>query len=128
MEPLIRAVGSSTNTHVLYDSPIQSNLEANLRQLLLKLTTDGKITGVQVCAYKDGEVVIDSVAGVLGEDDPRPVQHDSLFSVFSATKGITAGMLHRVIDDGYVYRPRDKLSIIFTKHLHFSFPLVFCFH
>ncbi|KAL5699463.1 hypothetical protein ACHQM5_030362 [Ranunculus cassubicifolius] len=89
-----------SNAEFLYNSPIQSNLETKLKQLLDKLTTDGKIIGIQVCAYKDGEVVIDSVAGVLGEDDPRPVKHDSLFPVFSVTKGITAGMLHWVIDHG----------------------------
>ncbi|KAF5205594.1 Beta-lactamase/transpeptidase-like protein, partial [Thalictrum thalictroides] len=53
-----------------------------------------------VCVYKDGKVVIDSVAGVLGENDPRPVQHDSLFPVFSTTKGITAGMVHWLVDNG----------------------------
>lgn len=56
---------------------------------------------VKVCAYKDGKVVIDTAAGVLGRYDPRPVQPDSLFPVFSVTKGITAGMLHWLIDNGY---------------------------
>ncbi|KAA8525725.1 hypothetical protein F0562_007580 [Nyssa sinensis] len=55
---------------------------------------------VQVCAYKDGEVIIDTAAGVLGRYDPRPVQPDSLFPVFSVTKGITAGMLHWLVDNG----------------------------
>lgn len=56
----------------------------------------------KVCAYKDGEVIIDTAAGVLGRYDPRPVQPDSLFPVFSVTKGITAGMLHWLVDNGYV--------------------------
>ncbi|KAG6591650.1 hypothetical protein SDJN03_13996, partial [Cucurbita argyrosperma subsp. sororia] len=53
-----------------------------------------------VCAYKDGEVIIDTAAGVLGRYDPRPVQPGSLFPVFSVTKGITAGMLHWLVDNG----------------------------
>ena len=57
---------------------------------------------LKVCAYKDGEVIIDTAAGVLGRYDPRPVQPDTLFSVFSATKGITAGMLHWLVDNGCV--------------------------
>ena len=57
---------------------------------------------LKVCAYKDGEVIIDTAAGVLGRYDPRPVQPDTLFSVFSATKGIIAGMLHWLADNGYV--------------------------
>jgi len=51
-----------------------------------------------VCAYKDGKVIIDTAAGVLGRYDPRPVQPDSLFPVFSVTKGVTAGMIHWLVD------------------------------
>lgn len=54
----------------------------------------------QVCAYKDGKVIIDTAAGNLGKYDPRPVQPDSLFPVFSVTKGITAGMVHWLVDQG----------------------------
>ncbi|KAF9612449.1 hypothetical protein IFM89_000197 [Coptis chinensis] len=75
-------------------TPVQSNVEAKLRELLIELGGDDRILGVQVCAYKDGKVVIDTAAGVLGRYDPRPIQPDSLFPVFSAIKGITAGMLH----------------------------------
>lgn len=57
---------------------------------------------VKVCAYKDGEVVIDTAAGVLGRYDPRPVQPDSLFPVFSVTKGITAGIVHWLVENGYM--------------------------
>ncbi|KAF5203790.1 Abc1 family protein, partial [Thalictrum thalictroides] len=91
---------ATNNAQFFYDSPIQSDLEAKLKQLLIKLASANKIIGIQVCVYKDGKVVIDSVAGVLGENDPRPVQHDSLFPVFSATKGIAAGMVHWLVDNG----------------------------
>ena len=47
-------------------------------------------------------MIIDTSAGVLGIDDPRPVQPDSLFNVFSVSKGITAGMIHWLADKGYV--------------------------
>ncbi|GAA0186262.1 ATP-binding cassette [Lithospermum erythrorhizon] len=86
----------------IHDSPILSDVEAKLRLLLLELANAGKILGIQVCAYKDGEVIIDTSAGNLGRYDPRPVQPDSLFPVFSATKGITAGLLHWLVDNGYV--------------------------
>jgi len=46
--------------------------------------------------------IIDTAAGVPGRYDPRPVQPDSLFPVFSVTKGIAAGMLHWLVDNGYV--------------------------
>jgi len=56
----------------------------------------------QVCVYKDGQAIIDTAGGVLGKFDPRPVQPDSLFSCFSVTKGITAGLVHWLADQGCV--------------------------
>ncbi|XWS72867.1 hypothetical protein CRYUN_Cryun02cG0076700 [Craigia yunnanensis] len=88
------------NAQWIYNTPVHSDVEAKLRQLLVELGNNDKILGIQVCAYKDGEVIIDTAAGVLGRYDPRPVQPDTLFSVFSATKGITAGMLHWLVDNG----------------------------
>ncbi|CAN6681929.1 unnamed protein product [Malus baccata var. baccata] len=66
---------------------------------------------MRVCAYKDGEVIIDTAAGVLGRYDPRPVQPDSLFPVFSATKGVTAGMLHWLVDTGKLNLKEDVANI-----------------
>ncbi|KAK6912370.1 ABC1 atypical kinase-like domain [Dillenia turbinata] len=92
--------GPAVNANWIYDTPASSNLEAKLRQLLVQLGMEDKILGIQVCAYKDGETIIDTAAGVLGRYDPRPVQPDSLFPVFSVTKGITAGMVHWLVDNG----------------------------
>ncbi|KAH1067203.1 hypothetical protein J1N35_032190 [Gossypium stocksii] len=90
----------AANAQWIYNTPVHSDVETKLRQLLVELGNNDKILGIQVCAYKDGEVIIDTAAGVLGRYDPRPVQPDTLFSVFSATKGITAGMLHWLVDNG----------------------------
>uniref|UniRef100_A0A8I6Z7C0 ABC1 atypical kinase-like domain-containing protein n=1 Tax=Hordeum vulgare subsp. vulgare TaxID=112509 RepID=A0A8I6Z7C0_HORVV len=89
----------STNSEWIYDSPVNSEVESKLRNLLIEMGSD-KILGLQVCAYKDGKVIIDTAAGTLGKYDPRPVQPDSLFPVFSVTKGITAGMVHWLVDQG----------------------------
>lgn len=91
--------GPSTNSQWIYDSPVNSEVESKLRSLLLEIGSE-KILGIQVCAYKDGKVIIDTAAGSLGKYDPRPVQPDSLFPVFSVTKGITAGMVHWLVDKG----------------------------
>ncbi|KAJ0477671.1 putative beta-lactamase/transpeptidase [Helianthus annuus] len=92
---------AASDARWLYDSPVNSDIEAKLRRFLVELknTTD-KILGIQVCAYKDGKVIIDTAAGVLGKDDPRAVQPDSLFPVFSVTKGVTAGLIHWLADKG----------------------------
>ncbi|KAJ1698222.1 hypothetical protein LUZ63_006734 [Rhynchospora breviuscula] len=87
----------ASSSQWIYDSPIHSDVEAKLRKLLHDIGTD-KILGIQVCAYKDGKVIIDTAAGRLGKYDPRPIQPDSLFPVFSVTKGITAGLVHWLVD------------------------------
>lgn len=92
--------GPMVNDQWIYDTPVHSDVEAKLRRLLVELGKDDKILGIQVCAYKDGKVIIDTAAGALGKYDPRPVQPNSLFPVFSVTKGITAGMLHWLVDNG----------------------------
>ncbi|XP_044508732.1 beta-lactamase domain-containing protein 2-like isoform X2 [Mangifera indica] len=92
--------GPATNPQWIYDSPAHSEVEAKLREFLVQLGNEDKILGIQVCAYKDGKVIIDTAAGVLGRYDPRPVQPDSLFNVLSVTKGITAGLLHWLVDKG----------------------------
>ncbi|XP_006656445.1 uncharacterized protein LOC102706948 [Oryza brachyantha] len=93
------ARGPTTNSQWIHDSPVNSEVESKLRNLLVELGSN-KILGIQVCAYKDGKVIIDTAAGMLGKYDPRPVQPDSLFPVFSVTKGITAGMVHWLVDKG----------------------------
>ncbi|XP_057799176.1 uncharacterized protein LOC131015001 isoform X2 [Salvia miltiorrhiza] len=92
--------GPAANPNWMHDTPILSNVENKLRKLLIELGNADKVLGIQVCAYKDGEVIIDTAAGVLGRYDPRPVQPDSLFPVFSVSKGITAGMVHWLADKG----------------------------
>ncbi|CAI9284941.1 unnamed protein product [Lactuca saligna] len=91
---------TSTDTKWLCETPIHSDVEAKLRELLIELGNADKILGIQVCAYKEGKVIIDTAAGVMGKDDPRPVQPNTLFPVFSTTKGVTAGMIHWLADKG----------------------------
>ncbi|XP_068641683.1 uncharacterized protein [Aristolochia californica] len=91
--------GLVPSAHWICHTPVHSLVETKVRDLLLRLGKD-KILGIQVCAYKDGKVIIDTAAGMLGRYDPRPVQPDTLFPVFSATKGITAGLLHWLADNG----------------------------
>ncbi|KAF3454082.1 hypothetical protein FNV43_RR04529 [Rhamnella rubrinervis] len=98
--PLKQTGDRMDNDRWIYDSPVHSDVEAKLRKLLFELRDNRKVLGIQVCAYKDGEVIIDTSAGVLGENDPRPVQPDNLFPVFSATKAVTSGILHWLVDNG----------------------------
>lgn len=79
-----------------------------------------------MCAYKGGQVVVDAAAGYLGEYDPRPVQPDSLFPVFSATKGVTAGLLHWLaLEKGSVLlSPTASGALVCTHKGGLSLPLL----
>lgn len=103
--------GPSVNDKWIFDTPVHSDVEGKLRQLLIEMGNNDKVLGIQVCAYKDGEVIIDTAAGVLGKYDPRPVKPDSLFPVFSVTKGITAGMMHWLVDNGQLNLEENVANI-----------------
>jgi CubicO group peptidase (beta-lactamase class C family) len=70
--------------------------------LLMQQVADGRQIGVQVCAYKDNKVIVDTFAGSMGPDDPRPIQADSLFLSWSTTKGVAATALHILADKGLI--------------------------
>ncbi|XP_073130168.1 uncharacterized protein [Henckelia pumila] len=106
--------GPAFNAQWIHETPVLSNVEDKLRRLLVDLGNADKVLGIQVCAYKDGEVIIDTAAGVLGRYDPRPVQPDSLFPVFSVSKGITAGMVHWLIDNGML-NLEEKIANIWPQ-------------
>ena len=77
-------------------------LSAKVLDLAQRQIAEGRQIGVQVCAYKDGERLVDVWAGQMGPDDPRPVQPDTLFSSFSTTKGVAATALHILADRGLI--------------------------
>jgi Beta-lactamase class C and other penicillin bindi ng proteins len=62
----------------------------------------GRQIGVQVAAYLHGQKIIDVVAGTMGPNDERPVEGDSLFLSFSATKGPSALVVHQLADRGVI--------------------------
>lgn len=98
----------------IHERPMNSEVERKLHELLWELGQQKKILGIQVCAYKNGQVIVDTAAGFLGKYDPRPVQHDSLFPVFSATKGVTAGLVHWLADQGKL-SVRDKVTSLWPE-------------
>ncbi len=71
-----------------------------VQSLIDRQVEDGRQLGVQVSAFKDGNAVVEAVAGQMGPDDPRPVRPDTLFLSFSMTKGVSALALHQLADRG----------------------------
>jgi CubicO group peptidase (beta-lactamase class C family) len=66
------------------------------------LIRDGREIGVQVAAYLDGRLVIDSWGGLADEETGRPVGPDTLFNMFSVTKPLAATSLHIQVARGLV--------------------------
>ena len=81
---------------------ISQQLNAKVQALLQKQIADGRQIGVQVSAYQAGEPIVDTWAGAMGPEDPRPVQADTLFNCFSTTKGVAATALHILADRGQI--------------------------
>ncbi len=73
---------------------------ASIQTLVDHQVAEGRQIGCQVAAYMGGEKIIDVVSGTMGPEDPRPVQHDSLFLSFSCTKGPSSLVVHQLADRG----------------------------
>ena len=80
------------------ETPFRGRLDARLHSLLGELFQSGDVVGAQVAVFRRGRLVADVAGGEIGPHDARPVRPDSLFNVFSATKGLMAAVLHRRMD------------------------------
>lgn len=78
------------------------NLQKNIQTLIDSLVSEGSERGVQVVVYSHGKLVVDAWAGVADLKTGKPVDGDTLFPVFSTTKGIAATMLHLLAEKGKV--------------------------
>ncbi|CAK7237838.1 hypothetical protein SBRCBS47491_010168 [Sporothrix bragantina] len=58
--------------------------------------------GLAVAAYYKGKLVVDSFAGEADPETGRVVDADTIFPVFSVTKGITALAVHMQVERGLV--------------------------
>ncbi|MAT52622.1 MAG: EstA family serine hydrolase [Porticoccaceae bacterium] len=56
--------------------------------------------GVQVAAYLNGELVIDTWGGIADVSTGRPVDGETLFNVFSVTKAVAATAVHIQAEKG----------------------------
>ena len=72
-----------------------------MQELLDGLVREGRERGVQLVAYLDGRKVVDVVAGD-SDANGTPVTFDTLFPVFSVTKGIATTVLHRLVERGKI--------------------------
>jgi CubicO group peptidase (beta-lactamase class C family) len=79
-----------------------SDVQARVQGILDGLVESGKERGLQVAAYLDGNLVVDAWSGVADPATGREVDGDSLFTVFSVTKGVTATAFHMLAERGVI--------------------------
>jgi CubicO group peptidase (beta-lactamase class C family) len=81
---------------------MQTNLQETIQNLLNTLVAEGKQRGAQVAVYLDGKLVVDAWAGVADVRTGAPVTADTLFPVFSTTKGLQATVMHILAERGQI--------------------------
>src|ERR1700712_3633451 len=79
-----------------------SNPQTTVQAVLDDLIATGEDRGLQVAAYHHGELVVDAWAGVADPATGAQVGPETLFTVYSVSKGITATALHILAERGLV--------------------------
>jgi len=83
---------------------MSANNEANavVRAAIEKAVAAGTEIGVQVAAYYQGRLAIDTWGGLADATTGRRVDGDTLFNVYSVAKAVTATALHMQVDRGFI--------------------------
>ena len=76
------------------------DLQGQVQQAIDRLVESGTERGVQVAVYRDGERVVDAVAGLADPAAGRPVDAGTVFYNYSVVKGATATIAHILAERG----------------------------
>jgi CubicO group peptidase (beta-lactamase class C family) len=77
-----------------------NDLQQQVQEAVDRLVESGVERGMQVAVYRQGEPVVDAVAGVADPATGRPVTSDTLFYAYSVGKGATATVAHVLVERG----------------------------
>lgn len=89
------------------DEYTMSDIQQHMQLFLERMVDEGRERGVQFAAYYRGERIVDAWAGIADVRTGRPVDGDTLFPVFSTTKGIAATIVHLLLErHGIAYDTR----------------------
>jgi CubicO group peptidase (beta-lactamase class C family) len=76
------------------------SINDKIRPILEDFVARGVERGLQAAAYVNGELVLDVWAGVADAASGRPVDGDTLFTTWSASKGVGATAVHVLAERG----------------------------
>lgn len=85
--------------HALRRQP-DTEAQRRVQAFLDDLVATGKSSGIQVAAYHCGTLIVDAWAGEADPATGRMVDGDTLFPVFSTSKGLAATVVHRLVERG----------------------------
>jgi CubicO group peptidase (beta-lactamase class C family) len=74
--------------------------QERVQRLIDKLVRQDQERGLQVAAYLDGKLIVDAWAGIADPATARPVDGETLFPVFSVTKGMASTTVHILVARG----------------------------
>lgn len=80
-----------------------STVQEQVQQALNNLVDDGIERGLQVAVYRHGKLVVDAVAGVADAETGRLVRSDTPFYSASTGKGVTATVVHVLVERGVLH-------------------------
>ncbi|MDD5260945.1 MAG: serine hydrolase [Methylacidiphilales bacterium] len=95
-----------------------ASIQQTIQSLLQQLIADGTERGMQVAAYCEGRLVVDAWAGIANHQTGMTVDGDTLFPVFSVSKGLAATVVHRLVERGELSydSPIAEIWPEFTAH------------
>jgi CubicO group peptidase (beta-lactamase class C family) len=75
-------------------------IQQHVQQAIDQLVESGVERGLQVAVYRNGEQVVDAVAGIADPATGRPVTSDTPFFSYSIGKGVAATVVHALAERG----------------------------
>jgi CubicO group peptidase (beta-lactamase class C family) len=81
-------------------SSMTDGLQRQVQEAIDELVASGAERGLQVAVYRNGEQVVDAVAGVADPATGRPVTSDTPFFSFSIGKGVASTVAHVLVERG----------------------------
>ncbi|MFA6961540.1 MAG: serine hydrolase domain-containing protein [Opitutaceae bacterium] len=88
-----------------------SDVQNEVQLLFDRLVDEDKERGLQAAVYYRGELVVDAWAGTADPARGVAVSADTLFPVFSCGKGITATIIHRLVERGVLAYEQTIASV-----------------
>ena len=79
---------------------MKSDVQRRVQKLIDGIVERGGEQGLQVAAYHKGKLIVDAWAGLANPAKGIKVDGDTLFPVFSTSKGIAASAIHILVERG----------------------------